>query len=85
MIVRRSACALTLLLAFMASVPAQVRSIVRATLAQMQQFVASPAAQNPLVASFASRMATASGIPEARRPALAAEAEKIVASQIYPA
>ena len=35
------------------------RFIVRATLAQMQQFVASPPAQNPLVASFASRMATA--------------------------
>ena len=61
------------------------RFIVRATLAQMQQFVASPPAQNPLVASFAGRMATASAIPEARRPALAAEAEKVVASQIYPA
>ena len=51
----------------------------------MQQFVAAPPAQNPLVASFASRMAAAPGIPEARRPALAAEAEKVVASHVYPA
>ncbi len=61
------------------------RFIIRATLAQMQQFVASPPAQNPLVASFASRMAAAPAIAEARRPAFAAEAEKVVASQIYPA
>jgi len=61
------------------------RFIIRATLAQMQQFVASPPAQNPLVASFAGRMAAAPAIPEARRPILAADAEKIVASQIYPA
>ena len=61
------------------------RFIIRATMAQMQQFVAAPPAQNPLVASFASRMAAAPGIPEARRPALAAEAEKVVASQVYPA
>jgi uncharacterized protein (DUF885 family) len=59
--------------------------IIRSTLAQMQQFVASPPAQNPLVASFASRMAAAPAIPEARRPALASEAEKVVAVQIYPA
>ena len=61
------------------------RFIVRATLAQMQQFVASPPAQNPLVASFASRMAAAPAIPEARRPTLATDAEQVVASQIYPA
>jgi uncharacterized protein (DUF885 family) len=61
------------------------RFIIRATLAQMQQFVSSPPAQNPLVASFASRVAAAPAIPEARRPTLAAGAEKVVASQIYPA
>jgi uncharacterized protein (DUF885 family) len=61
------------------------RFIIRATLAQMQQFVAAPPSQNPLVASFSNRMASAPAIPEARRPALAAEAEKVVASQIYPA
>ena len=61
------------------------RFIIRATLAQMQQFVASPPGQNPLVASFVSRMAAAPAIPEARRPALAAAAEQVVASQIYPA
>jgi uncharacterized protein (DUF885 family) len=61
------------------------RFIIRATLAQMEQFVAALPAQNPLVASFANRMASAPAIPEARRPALVAEAEKVVASQVYPA
>jgi uncharacterized protein (DUF885 family) len=61
------------------------RFIIRATLAQMQQFVASPPGQNPLVAAFANRMASAPAIPDARRPPLAAAAEQIVASQIYPA
>jgi uncharacterized protein (DUF885 family) len=61
------------------------RFILRATLAQMQQFVATPPAQNPLVAAFANRMASAPAIPEARRPQLAAEAEKVVAAAIYPA
>jgi uncharacterized protein (DUF885 family) len=61
------------------------RFIIRSTLAQMQQFVAPPPAQNPLVASFANRMAAAPGVPEARRSTLAAEAEKVVASQVYPA
>ena len=51
----------------------------------MRQFVASPPAQNPLVASFATRMAAAPAIPAARQPTLAAEAEQVVASQIYPA
>jgi uncharacterized protein (DUF885 family) len=59
------------------------RFIIRATLTQMQQFIAPPPARNPFVASFADRM-TAAGIPEARRQALGAEAEQIVASQIYP-
>jgi len=38
-----------------------------------------------VVASLASKMAAAPAIPEARRPTLAAGAEKVVASQIYPA
>jgi uncharacterized protein (DUF885 family) len=59
--------------------------IIRATLAQMEQFIAPPPGENPLVVSFANRLAAASGIPEARRPPLRAEAEKIVASQVYPA
>ncbi len=61
------------------------RFIIRATLTQMQQFVATPAAQNPYVASFVQRMTAAAAIPAARRQPLASEAEQIVASQIYPA
>jgi uncharacterized protein (DUF885 family) len=60
------------------------RFIIRATLAQMQQFVSTPAAQNPYVASFLQRMTAAPAIPEARRQPLAAEAEQIVTAQIYP-
>jgi uncharacterized protein (DUF885 family) len=59
------------------------RFILRATLAQMRQFVAAPPAQNPFVASLADRMAAAD-IPAARRDRLRAEAESIVASQIDP-
>ena len=61
------------------------RFIIRATVSQMQQFVASPPSENPLVASFAARMAAAPAIPEARRPQLRAAAEGVVASAIYPA
>jgi uncharacterized protein (DUF885 family) len=61
------------------------RFIIRATLTQMQQFVSPPPADNPLTASFAARMAVAPAIPEARRPLLRAEAERVVASEIYPA
>jgi uncharacterized protein (DUF885 family) len=61
------------------------RFIIRATLAQMQQFVAADPPRNPLVASFVSRMAAATAIPEARRETLRAAAETLVRSQIYPA
>ena len=40
------------------------RFIVRVTVAQMQQFISTPAAQNPFVTAFADRMAAAGGIPE---------------------
>jgi uncharacterized protein (DUF885 family) len=60
------------------------RFIVRATIAQMQQFVATPPADNPFVTAFATRMATVNAIPEARRGALRADAERIVGVQIYP-
>ena len=61
------------------------RFIVRATVAQMQQFVATPAAQNPFVTAFADRMAAAKDIPEAKREELRAAAERIAAAQVYPA
>ena len=61
------------------------RFIVNATVRQIQQFISTPAAQNPYVTAFADRMAAAPGIPAARREALRAAAERITASQIYPA
>jgi uncharacterized protein (DUF885 family) len=61
------------------------RFILRTTIAQMQQFVEVPPAGNPLVTSFADRMASAKAIPAARRDPLRADAERIVGAQIYPA
>ena len=61
------------------------RFIIRATLAQLQQFIATPAAQNPFVATFADRLATVKSIPDARREELRAQAERIVDAQVYPA
>jgi uncharacterized protein (DUF885 family) len=61
------------------------RFIVRATLAQMQQFIGVPPAQNPYVTAFADRMAASGAIPESKREELRAAAERVTASQIYPA
>ena len=61
------------------------RFIVRATLAQMQQFIGVPAAQNPYVTAFADRMAASGAIPESKLEELRAAAERVTASQIYPA
>lgn len=43
------------------------RFIMRATVAQMQEFISTPAAQNPFVAAFAERLAAIKDIPEAKR------------------
>jgi uncharacterized protein (DUF885 family) len=59
--------------------------IVAATIRQMQGFVDASPAQNPFVAAFAQKLAAMSSLPEARREELRAEAEKITATQIYPA
>ena len=61
------------------------RFILEATVSQMQQFIGTPAAQNPFVASFADRMAAVAAVPAERREELRAQAERITASQIYPA
>src|SRR5262245_13693358 len=61
------------------------RFIVRATLVQMQQFIGVPAAQNPYLPAFADRMAASGAIPESKREELRAAAERVTASQIYPA
>ena len=60
------------------------RFIIRATIAQMRQFIATQPSGNPVVASFAQRMTLVKEIPDARREELRAQAEKIVAAQIYP-
>jgi uncharacterized protein (DUF885 family) len=61
------------------------RFIVQATLAQLRQFVGSPAAQNPFVTAYGDRMAAAGTIPDARRQAFRARAETIVEQEVYPA
>ena len=61
------------------------RFIVQSTLAQLQQFISTPPAGNPLVTAFAERMAASQSISAARREELRAEAEKIVNAQVYPA
>jgi uncharacterized protein (DUF885 family)/quercetin dioxygenase-like cupin family protein len=60
------------------------RFIIRATIAQMRQFIATPPSGNPFVASFAQRMALVKDLPESQREELRAQAERIVAAQVYP-
>ena len=61
------------------------RFIVRATLAQMQQFIGVPPAQNPFVAAFNERMSASGAVADARREELRSAAERVTAAQIYPA
>jgi uncharacterized protein (DUF885 family) len=60
------------------------RFILAATIKQMQAFAEVAAAQNPFVTAFADRIATIESLSAAKREQLRIEAEKIVASQIYP-
>lgn len=61
------------------------RFIIDATLTQMRSFVAAPAAQNPLVTTFAERMEAVASISPARRDALTALATATVGRDVYPA
>jgi uncharacterized protein (DUF885 family) len=61
------------------------RFILDATIAQMEQFVSTPPAQNPFVAAFNDRMALVSSIDAARREDMRAMAEQVTGSQVYPA
>jgi len=61
------------------------RFILNLTTAQMKQFVDQPAARNPLVTTVSDKLALVKTVPEARREALRAQAERTVADQIYPA
>jgi uncharacterized protein (DUF885 family) len=59
--------------------------ILRATIEQMQRFVAPAPADNPFVATFAQKMAAILALPDVRRDELRARAEEIVRAEIYPA
>lgn len=61
------------------------RFILDATLAQMQRFIATPAAENPLVSTFASRLTRIEGLDEAQRAAHLAAATRLVEQGVYPA
>jgi uncharacterized protein (DUF885 family) len=60
------------------------RFILRATITQMEQFVATPPKDNPFVATFDDRLAASKALSDPRRAELRAEAEEIVRSQVYP-
>ena len=61
------------------------RFILNVTIGQMQQFIAPPPGRNPLVVSFEERLRAGSVVSEARLADMRAQAEQIVASQVYPA
>jgi uncharacterized protein (DUF885 family) len=61
------------------------RFIVRSTIAQMEHFIGTAPAQNPLAAVFVERMRGIDALSPAERDALGANAEKIVANDVYPA
>lgn len=61
------------------------RYILRATIRQMQSFADPAPPQNPFVTSFAEKMAAVKGLAPEKQAALRAEAERIVATRIYPA
>jgi uncharacterized protein (DUF885 family) len=58
--------------------------ILNATIKQMQSFADPAPAQNAFVTTFVQKMEAGKSIPEGRRAELAAQAEKIVATQVYP-
>ena len=61
------------------------RFIIQATITQMQQFLGTVPRDNPLVATFAEKMAAIPSITPSKRDQLRAEADNIVASEVYPA
>jgi uncharacterized protein (DUF885 family) len=58
--------------------------ILQATMKQMQGFIGTAAAQNPLVTALDQKLG-ASHVADAKRAELRAQAEKIVSEQVYPA
>ena len=60
------------------------RFILQSTISQMRQFVSAPAAQNPLVATFADRMGGVKELTAEQRQQMRDEAAGIVDTEIYP-
>ena len=60
------------------------RFILQSTISQMRQFVSAPAAQNPLVATFAERMGGVKELTAEQRQQMRDEAARIVDTEIYP-
>jgi uncharacterized protein (DUF885 family) len=61
------------------------RFIIQATITQMQQFLGTLPRENPLVATFAEKIAVIPSITPSKRDQLRAEADNIVAGEVYPA
>lgn len=61
------------------------RFILDATIAQMRQFIAPPAAKNPLVTTLADKLGGVAAVDPARRMALVADATAVVEAGVYPA
>ena len=61
------------------------RFILNLTITQMKQFIDQPPARNPLVTTMSDKLAQVKTVPDAKREALRAQTERIVADQIYPA
>ncbi|HSU76630.1 MAG TPA: DUF885 domain-containing protein, partial [Burkholderiales bacterium] len=61
------------------------RFILRSTLAQLEQFIGTPPAGNPLVVTFAEKSAAIDGLGAEEREVLRSQAERIVATDVYPA
>jgi len=61
------------------------RFILQSTIAQMRQFIGSPAGQNPLVATFVERMNGVQSLSAQARQRLRDDAATIVEGEVYPA
>jgi uncharacterized protein (DUF885 family) len=60
------------------------RFILAATIKQMESFAEMAPARNPFVTAFADRIGAVESLPPRKREQLRVEAEKVVASHIYP-
>ena len=61
------------------------RFILEATISQMRQFIAPGPTDNPLVTTFAARLAGVEALDEGRRTDFVGQATTLVAEEVYPA